>query len=410
MTRQHFLPVFLFLFGIAAKAHCHGDSEGGALAALSISARSYRMISVTTDPLARLDMQKIKLAYARHAFAQYSQAKAMADQLAQRVDAFLSSPNAQSLQTARNAWIAARPSYLYTEVFRFYDGPIDATPISDGAQRASNLESRINAWPLNEALLDYVTNAPDVGLLQDLAKPLGANSIIALDQSLDESDVTTGWHAIEFLLWGQDLDRVAPGQRPASDYLPDTAVKQRRRLYLQTLVQMLQQDLASLAQSWDLTRPESYGNRFVALDDYEAIGRMLSGAATLAATELASERLSVALDSGEQEDEQSCFSDTSSADLRAGVQGIHLLLDAKGAGLLKALKTLDAAAAKRLDIALQNATQTVARIPTPFDRMLASTSGSSARVRGEAAVLALQALAQELVSSGRAFGVLVSSR
>src|SRR4029079_5299293 len=34
------------------------------------------------------------------------------------------------------------------------------------------------------------------------------------------SNVATGWHAIEFLLWGQDLNGTGPGagNRPATDY------------------------------------------------------------------------------------------------------------------------------------------------------------------------------------------------
>src|SRR5690606_22032429 len=145
---------------------------------------------------------------------------------------------------------------------------------------------------------------------------------IARDQVTDEADVTTGWHAIEFLLWGQDLSDTGPGARPVSDYLPGDPVRERRRLYLATLADQVVDDLDMLARQWDASAPDSYASRFLALVPHEAIGRIITGIAYLAGYELASERLAVALDSGTQEDEHSCFSDTTWQDFVWDLAGI----------------------------------------------------------------------------------------
>ena len=397
--------------------------EGGALAALSAGARSYRLLATQISPLEKLDAsalsanqrpsQNLKIAYARFAHAQYQQALSALAPLALAIDELLAKPNSANLAKARKAWLAARPAYLYTEVFRFYEGPIDADFGVDqatglAAQTPKNYESRINAWPLNEAVLDYVKGAPSAGLVQNLALPLSATNILALDQTADESDVTTGWHAIEFLLWGQDFASNGPGDRAVSDFADTSETNARRRLLLQLLLSMLAQDLSALANAWDLARSDSYASKFIQIDAYEAIGRMLTGAAMLAGNELASQRLTVALDSGTQEDEHSCFSDSSSSDFRAGVAGISILFGDDGAGLISALEKLDALAAKRLRTALATAEKAVAKIAAPFDQVLTSKVDSAKRNDAEQAALALQHLAKEIASAGRSFGVLVS--
>ena len=120
----------------------------------------------------------------------------------------LANPTDATLAAARKAWVAARPAYLVTETFRFYDGPIE------------ELEGQINAWPMNEAFIDYVEGKPERRHHQrSRDRDLDRRDSIAKNQVTDEADVTTGWHAIEFLLWGQDLNADGPGNRPVSDYI-----------------------------------------------------------------------------------------------------------------------------------------------------------------------------------------------
>ena len=113
---------------------------------------------------------------------------------------FLSDPNEKNLNNAKIRWIKAREVYGITEAFRFYGGPIDGT----NQYGEEGPEGLINSWPLNEAYIDYVKGDPSAGIINNLNYDINKTTIIASNQSDDDADVSTGWHAIEFLLWGQD--------------------------------------------------------------------------------------------------------------------------------------------------------------------------------------------------------------
>jgi putative iron-regulated protein len=305
----------------------------------------------------------------------------------------LARPAPETLAAARAAWVKARPAYLRTETFRFADGPIEA------------LEGRLNAWPVNEAVIDYVAGDPKAGLVNDPSRPVTLATINALDQARDEADVTTGWHAIEFLLWGQDLSKTGPGNRPYTDYVAGPAANGRRRAYLTLVAQQLTDDLAGLVRAWDRRAAASYAARLKALPDREVIGRALNGMAILAAFETAQERMAVALDSGDQEDEHSCFSDTTHQDFVHNLAGIEAVWTRGGLGALTARR--DARLKAEVDALFAKAEAAVAALDQPWDQVLASPPGSPPRQEAEAAIDSLRALGQGLKRAGQALGVLV---
>jgi putative iron-regulated protein len=380
--------------------------EGGAIAALSSTARQYRLMSAPGHALDRIDAVALKQNYVRFAAARYQRAHEDAVQMKTAIEAFLSAPGKAQLAKARAAWRRARPSYLHTEIFRYYDGPIDAPAF---AGSSAGPEPRINAWPLNEAVIDYVQGDPKSGIINDLTTPLTPELIKSRDQLNDEADVTTGWHAIEFLLWGQDQSAKGPGDRPHTDFLPGDPARDRRRAYLQAVTNLLIEDLQSMIIAWDARRPEGYAAKFLQLDAYEALGRMLTGASNYAFAELASERLSVGLDSGSQEDEHSCFSDTSISDLQAGVAGIELLFSDQGAGLLKLLTPIDRQSSAELRKAIARAKQSATQMPQPMDQLLLSAPGAKSRQKAERMVTDLNALARAIASFGRQAGTFISA-
>jgi len=216
----------------------------------------------------------------------------------------------ETLAAARAAWVAARPAYLETEAYRFYDGPIEA------------IEGDINSWPMNEAYIDYVEGNPKAGIINNGTETITGAGLAAINQKSDEADVTTGWHAIEFLLWGQDLSTTGPGNRPSTDYIAGEGNNDRRRAYLKAVTEKLVGDLQSLEQQWAPSVAGNYREVFEKLDQREALGRMVNGMAILAGFEFMSERLGVALDSGDKEDEHSCFSDTTKQDFVHDLAGI----------------------------------------------------------------------------------------
>jgi putative iron-regulated protein len=332
--------------------------------------------------------------------AAYEKSAADARPLQTAVNALLAAPSDETLKAARKAWIDARPSYLKTEAYRFYDGPIDA------------VEGEINAWPLNEAYIDYVEGKPDAGLVNDPKAKLDVDGLEGLNQKQDEADVTIGWHAIEFLLWGQDLSATGPGDRAFTDYIAGQGSNDRRRDYLKLVTDQLVKELDELTEKWKLGEPNSYATIFKALPTREAIGRMINGMAILAGSEFMSARLAVALDSGDQEDEHSCFSDNTKNDFVYDLAGIKQVWtgddgDKKRAGLDELLRSQDAALADKIDGILADTEAKVAVLGDPWDQVLAKPKDSPERKAAEAVVTALQSLATELTLAGKKLGVLV---
>lgn len=380
--------------------------EGGEGGEAGTTLSSYSLQS--TDPNAfNYDATAALTGYADLVYESYERAEHEAEKLEAAVEALLDNPTEETLAAARAAWINARPAYLQTEAFRFYDGPIDVDPKSGG----EGPEGHINAWPLNEAVIDYVEGQPNAGIINDPNTPISAKSITELDQVADEADVTTGWHAIEFLLWGQDLSATGPGNRPVSDFIAGQGNNDRRRLYLETVTEMLVHELGELEEQWEAGE-DNYRARFLALPPREAIGRIVNGMAQLAGYEMASERLAVALDSGLQEDEHSCFSDNTNADHVFDLRGIRNVWfgtvgDKQFTGLFDLALSVDPVAAHMVTSRLNLAEAAIDDLDRPFDRILASPAGSPARQEAEAAVTALTNLADALKAMGAKLGVLV---
>jgi len=327
------------------------------------------------------------------------------------IDALLAKPDAKTLAAARNAWLDAHITYSLTEAYRFYEGPIDFAKNAEGDEGP---EGRLNAWPLNEAFIDYVEGNPKAGIINDPSIKITEKSIRERDQAADEKDVATGFHAVEFLLWGQDLSETGPGNRPATDYIAGKDNDDRRRLYLTTITSGIVDDLLWLTAQWDITLGNTYIHKFVALDQREALGRILTGMANLAGSELAIERMSVALESGDQEDETSCFSDNSHKVFIADHDSVKNIWfgtygDWKGAGIVGLVTRVNPDLAKRVTAQMTKTTAALAAIPHPIDHnVLGTPKGSEGRKKMEAAVEDLIAEGKLIVEVGQALGITIT--
>lgn len=330
--------------------------------------------------------------YAAVVHGAYADAARDARALATAVTRLLDSPSPDTLSGAKDAWTVARRSYGPTEAFRFYEGPIDVDP-STGEEGP---ELRVNAWPVNEAFLESADSAGAVGIVQNPDVSLDAATLVAHNVAADERDVTTGFHAIEFLLWGRDENPEGPGARPSSDYAPGDPVRERRRAFLRVIADLLVDDLEWLERAW---RPgeENFAASLLAQPAAEGLDRAFRGLVQLVGFELAMERLAVPLDSGDQEDEQSCFSDTTDQDFRANVRGVRLLWDdGSGRALGDAVRVKDRELAKRCERSLRGVEAGVERLPRPFDAMLRASPESRSRRAAEELVSDLRRLAELL--------------
>jgi putative iron-regulated protein len=341
--------------------------------------------------------------YAALAQREYDRAVASAESLQVSIRAFLATPSVTTIGSARRAWSASHEVYGRTEVFRFADGPIDGVHPVTGEQGP---EGRINAWPVDEAFLDYVAGSSTGGLIADRSLPITAETLAGKNGAEDETQVTLGFHAIEFLLWGQDRNPDGPGNRPSSDYLRGDPIRDRRRACLELITNLLVDDLSAVASEWK-REPGRYASSFLALPPGVALGQALSGAASLAGFELAAERIGVPLSSGGQEDEESCFSDTTHRDFAANVAGIVLVLAGDGGapGLLSALAAEPAADIRARLARIQ---ELVRGIEPPFDRLLATPADDPRRVHLQVLEGELLGLAGALQRAGGAMNLQVT--
>lgn len=279
--------------------------------------------SVKSNDAVALTPSSVVDQYANIAEAAYGDAYTTAIALQDSIAAFLAQPTEANLQAAKDTWIAARAPYQQTEVFRFGNAFVD------------DWEGKVNAWPLDEGLIDYVS-VSQYGSESDI-NPLYTANVIANStikvggQTVDASNITpelisdflheadgieanvaSGYHAIEFLLWGQDLNGTNPGagNRPATDYDVNNCSNghcDRRREYLTAVTALLVSDLKFMADAWKVN-----GDARAALLEQspeQGLSTMLTGMGSLAYGELGGERTKLGLMLHDPEEEHDCFSD-----------------------------------------------------------------------------------------------------
>lgn len=282
--------------------------------------------------------------------------------LQKALERFAKYPTQQNLNAAKEAWLQARESYGLTEVFRLSQGPIDA---EEGwvAEIYGNLEGQINAWPLDEHMIDYTIDADGnrtQGNIIDatgLFTPIGENAqavditditpevLTELNENGGEANVATGYHAIEFLLWGQDQDYhnfiedtithgpMTAGQRPLTDFTTDKNAK-RRLAYLTAAAQKLVGDLHTVTQAWQPNGLyyNALNGRLMGkhadknIDKKTALKDIFTGMGVFIKSELANERIAVAVLTPSEEDEHSCFSDNTHRDIMQNFAGFKNVL------------------------------------------------------------------------------------
>lgn len=350
--------------------------------------------------------------YANIVHQNYKDAYDDAVELETAITTFTTTPTDANFTAVKNKWKEARESYGTSEAFRFANGPIDDE--TDGP------EGLINAWPLDEAFIDYVDGAANAGIINDaVAFPIIDKATLeAENENGGETNVSIGYHAIEFLLWGQDL--TAPsvnqaGQRPYTDYVVGaggTATNQARRAtYLRVCADLLTDHLDYLVEQWE-TGGE-YRTLFLALPVDTAIKNIYLGITTLASAELAVERMDVALSNADQEDEHSCFSDNTHRDIYLNLKGIINVYKGEygsisGASLEDLVKNADIDTYNDTDASLNSCLTKMAAIQTPFDLAISGGPLSTEGLKVKATVNQLQDFGSNLLAGATEIGITVN--
>jgi putative iron-regulated protein len=353
-----------------------------AISALALVAACAALPAAAQDRAAVLDT------YADIALAGYEDSLTTARALQTAVEALVADPSEAMLAAARDAWRAARIPYQQTEVYRF------GNPIVD------DWEGRVNAWPLDEGLIDY-TGGDYIGAYDE--NPFAAVNIIAaptlavagqeidateitpaLLQSLHELDgietnVAIGYHAIEFLLWGQDLNGTGPGagERPYTDFATGDACTggncDRRADYLTAATQLLIDDLEEMVAAWS---EDGEARATVTDDETAGLTAMLTAMGSLSYGELAGERMRLGLLLNDPEEEHDCFADNTHMSHFLNAQGIRNVWSGRyeridgsvveGVALADLVAGADAAVAE----------ETTARIDATMDAMTAMVTAA----------------------------------
>lgn len=383
--------------------------------------------SLTAIPAYAVEKTDVLTTYADIAAAKYGDSLLAAQKLQTAINALLEAPSEDTLALARDAWRTSRIPYMQTEVYRF------GNPLVD------DWEGRVNAWPLDEGLIDYVdasyggaTDENEFAALNVIANPtftlsgqdVDATEINAslLSEVLQEADgveanVATGYHAIEFLLWGQDLNgtNAGAGNRPFTDYVTGDDCTggncDRRAEYLRTTTQLLVDELSYMNAAW---AADGAARAAVLADETAGISMMLTGMGSLSYGELAGQRMKLGVLLNDPEEEHDCFSDNTPYSHYydgLGIQNVYLGsytsidgTEISGASLFDLVSETDTAIADQLKSEIATSVADLAAIVTAaengmaYDMMLARDNAE-----GEALILgAVDALVAQTRSIERA--------
>lgn len=326
-------------------------------------------------------------AYSDIALANYTDAVNDAITLKTAIDQFAKNPTQENLDKAKKAWLDSRESYGQTEAFRLSNGPIDS---EDGwvAEAYGAPEGQINAWPLDENMIDYTIDADGKLTSGNIIDTVGkfnpggeeskevdvtkitVDAITELNENGGDANVATGYHAIEFLLWGQDQDysnflkdSVTPGAmtaglRTLKDFTTEKNAD-RRLAYLQASAEKLVSDLETIKSAWEKNVDGTKGlyqaalkgklkgdNASKNIESAQALKQIIAGLGVFVKSELANERIAVAVLTPSEEDEHSCFSDNTHRDILNNYLGFKNILTATYKGKKYGTSLLDAVDAK----------------------------------------------------------------
>ncbi|EGA70395.1 uncharacterized iron-regulated protein [Vibrio sinaloensis DSM 21326] len=286
---------------------------------------------------AKVTQEQVVEHYADVAHAVFEDSLVTAKQLEKTIESFLAAPSAAKFEEVKQAWLESRVPYQQSEVFRFGNAIVD------------DWEGQLNAWPLDEGLIDYVSadyqyelgnEGASANIVANKQLKIGATTLDVAELTPaaiadlnevggSEANVASGYHAIEFLLWGQDLNGTSAGagQRAYTDFVVGAECTNgncdRRGEYLKATAELLVQDLEWMEKQWSADEKGNYRAELLADSAENGLRKMLFGMGSLSLGELAGERMKVALEANSTEDEHDCFSDNTHNSHYYNEQGIY---------------------------------------------------------------------------------------
>lgn len=359
-----------------------------------------------------VEEEEVKSHYVDMTYAAYRDSLTTAESLLERIERFVDEPTEAALITAKGAYKSARVPYQQSEILRWDTAITIQSNLDDDGGPASvdDWEGQVNAWPLDENFI--------VGLIQGDAE---INKALLISQNTvgGEANVTTGVHAIEFMLWGEDNNGTSAGagMRPASDFNNDGNCAddfcERRAQYLMAAATLLVDDLTAMVAEWSPEARTQAGTlAYNFLNSDQALDYILGSIRAMASDELASARMSSGLMLGDPEEEHDCFSDLSHIAIYYNFQGVRNAFygrynNVSGASLADLVKQKDEDTFNRVDAALNSIENLMSQIrdageretnTVRFDQIIGQDSTGVERQIAETAVSELVAIDAEFNS------------
>lgn len=210
------------------------------------------------------------------AYTSLSRASQSAQVMDSKLASFMYHPNPMSQEEITQSWRQAYDDFLYTLIFSYL--PIQDPPDwhTQGISY-DDLLIQLDSWPIEGGYIDYIPGYPFSGIVNDLALDIDEKNLRSQHGFTDPTNASLGYHAIEFMFWGQE------GNRSAHDFFPQentapvpindtegnshnydeqditadgTAVHtpqnhNRRRQYTKLLSEILQKDLHRVQRRWE---------------------------------------------------------------------------------------------------------------------------------------------------------------
>ena len=286
------------------------------------------------NPELSASAKEIALEYMRQIDTDFKQAGIEIEKFQSSIATLTDQTNIENLNLSKQAWLNAHSAYELTTLHRYY-----ATQLM-GEQDSlvlMQLQYQINHWPIVPGYIDYVDGYPDSGIVHDINVNLNADSLREQHGSFDVSEVTLGFHAIEFLLWGYDADSVA---RPATDfdavleltpkeiesgYTLEQLSNNRRRLFLSVVVDTLVKDFLALQSLW-LAEEPSISQRIESISGTELIVILADSMSAMLTQELLQRSLYPMLNGDFVESVQSPYSRSTQNAVSSQLSGLERLL------------------------------------------------------------------------------------
>ena len=372
---------------------------------LRSSAASVIVLSAWPLHAQTVDAAAVVAQYAAIVSASYEDSLAGALDMQRAIAAFVAAPSAETQDAAKKAWLEAREWYGQTEAYRFYSGPIDDDKGPEG---------RLNSWPLDEAYIDYVKGKPKSGLINNPKAVISKASLARANTRGGEENISIGWHAIEFLLWGQDFHADGPGDRSFEDYVVAKASNaDRRRQYLLAVTDLVIDDLRYVQKAW-APGTRNYRAAFER-GGIESVRKIIVGIGSLSRGELAGQRLETAMNTQDQEDEHSCFSDNTHRDIVNNALGVENAWFGRykrrdgstlqGASLNDLVTQANAAVGERAGKQISASVVAAQGIHAPFDQEILGAKDAPGRQRIQKTIDSLVQQSKDLVDAASALGI-----